>query len=419
MTEPLQALEPDGSVWDLKASEDRYRKLINFTPVPLLYVDSRRSGDELERVRSQGVTDIAAFLEAHPEVVELAKDIVMVTDVNEAAVSLFGARNRAELIQSVRYLFSATPGMAIRVMTAHFEGRRNYIEQAKMATFDGRTLDVVLSVTYPAPPEYLDTTFITVEDVTERLKTEAELRRLQAEFLRAARISTLGELATSIAHEVKQPLSAIVTNAETSLRWLAHEQPNLPKVRLLTERIAASASRASEIIQRIREMAIKREPRSVDLDLAAAVEEALTLVRQDIETKGITLTLALDRDLPRIRGDAVQLQQVIVNLLVNSIQAIEQGDVVRREIRLGAGLAEGGLSLWVHDSGPGIPVDNLDAVFDGFFTTKEAGMGIGLAICKSIVVDHGGAISAANHQAGGAVFRVVLPLPTSPTNPKT
>jgi C4-dicarboxylate-specific signal transduction histidine kinase len=408
---PEQDAHDDGrTAGELRASEERYRKLIHFTPTPLLYVDARRSGEELERLRAEGVTDIAGFLQAHPELVELAKDIVVVTEANQAAVTLFGARSAAELIQSVRYLFSATPGMAERVMTAHFEGRRTYVEQAKMATFDGRVLDVMFSVTYPTPPEYLDTTFITIEDVTERLRTEAELRRLQADFAHAARVSTLGELATSIAHEVNQPLSAILTNAEVSLRWLAQDRPNLPKVKLLTERIAASARRASEIIDRIRQAAFKHEPRQTSLELRAMIEEALTFVRHDIDAKGITLVLKLDHQLPAVSGDRVQLQQVIVNLLVNSIHAIDHAAADRREIRLGAARRPAGVTIWIHDSGPGIAAEHLASVFDRFFTTKDSGIGIGLAICQSIIADHGGGISAANHEEGGAIFHIVLPL---------
>jgi PAS domain S-box-containing protein len=404
------AVSDDRTAWELQASEDRYRKLIHFAPTPLLYVDSRRSGDEFQKLRAQGVTDIANFLDDHPELVELAKDVVVVTEVNQAAVRLFGARNAAELIQSVRYLFSATPKMANRVMEAHFEGRRNYVEQAKMATFDGRVLDVVFSVTYPAPPEYMDTTFITIEDVTERLWTEGELRRLQANFAHAARLSTLGELAASIAHEVNQPLSAIATYADTSLRWLAQNPPNLEKVRMLTERIAASAGRASEIIERVRGMAMKRQPRHARLDLRATIEEAVMIVRHEIEAKAITISLALDRDLPAIYGDRIQLQQVVVNLLINSLQAIDHHGLDRREIRLAAAPVPGGVTISIHDTGPGIAAEHLASVFDGFFTTKDGGIGIGLAICQSIITEHGGAISAANHDAGGAIFTIALPL---------
>lgn len=394
-----------------RAGEDRFRMLIHHTPTPLWYVDARGAGEVFERLRAEGVTDIAAYLDAHPDLVEIAKDIVLVTEINRAAVALFGAASATDLIQPVRYLFAATPEMAKRVMVALFEGRRNYVEQARMATFDGRVRDVVFSVTYPAPPEHLDTTFITIEDITDRLRTEAQLRRLQADFAHAARVSMLGELATSIAHEVNQPLAAIVTNAETSLRWLAREEPNLAKARELIARVAANAQRANDIIQRVRSMAAKHEPERLALDLAEVVDEALHFVRHDLDARGITLLRIDAEPLPPVIGDRVQLQQVVVNLLVNSIQAITQADAQARRIELKIDVAGAeAVTLSVHDTGPGVAEPDLDCVFDGFFTTKDTGMGIGLAICQSIITEHGGEIGVTNHPAGGAVFRVSLPV---------
>ncbi|CAN7374754.1 sensor histidine kinase [Caulobacter sp. LjRoot300] len=385
--------------------------LIHHTPTPLWYVDARGAGEVFERLRAEGVTDIAAYLDAHPELVEIAKDIVLVTEINRAAVALFGADTATDLIRPVRYLFAATPEMAKRVMVALFEGRRNYVEQARMATFDGQVRDVVFSVTYPAPPEHLDTTFITIEDITERLRTEAQLRRLQADFAHAARVSMLGELATSIAHEVKQPLAAIVTNAETSLRWLVREEPNLAKVNELIARIAASARRANDIIQRVRSMAVKQEPERLVLDLAEVADEAVHFVRHDLDARGITLLRADADQLPPVVGDRVQLQQVVVNLLVNSIQAIAQADAHERRIALKIDVdTADAVTLSVHDSGPGVAEADLDCVFDGFFTTKDTGMGIGLSICQSIIAEHGGGIGVMNHPEGGAIFRVILPV---------
>ena len=393
-----------------EAGEDRFRILIHHTPTPLWYVDARAVGKVFERLQAEGLTDVANHLDRHPELVELAKDVVLVTEVNRAAVALFRADDPSELIRPVRYLFAATPDMAKRVMTAHFEGARNYVEQAKMATFDGEVRDVIFSVTFPTPPEHLDTTFITIEDITERLQTEAQLRRLQADFAHAARVSMLGELAASIAHEVKQPLSAIVTNAETSLRWLSREEPNLAKVGELTTRIAASAQRACDIIHRMRCMMAKQEPQRVPLNLAEVIDEALHFVRHDLDAHRIVFLRADAGGSPAVVGDRVQLQQVVVNLLVNSIQAIANADASERRIELRIEVEAAGLALSVRDTGPGIAEENLHQVFDGFFTTKDTGMGIGLAICQSIVAEHGGVIRAANHPAGGALFRVVLPV---------
>jgi PAS domain S-box-containing protein len=400
----------DRSAWELHASEDRYRKLIHHMPTALWQIDARAAGEVFDRLRSEGVTDIAGFLDAHPELIELAQDVVRVTEVNREAVSLLRGRTAADLIRPVRYLFAATPKLANRVMVAHFEGRRNFTEQAKVFTLDGQARDVVFSVTYPAPPEQLDTTFITMLDVTERLRTEAQLQRLEADHAHAARISTLGELTTSIAHEVKQPLAAIVTNGETSLRWLSRDDFDVAKIRQLTTRIVSSAYRANDIIQRIRSLAARQPPERAALDLADVAEEALFFVRHDIESRRIALSINAARGLPRVLGDRVQLQQVIVNLLVNSVQAISQAGRPARRIWVSIGSAEGGMvSFSIRDSGPGIAAADLDRIFESFFTTKEGGVGIGLAVCQSIVRAHGGCIGASNHAGGGAHLWFTLP----------
>ena len=403
MLDPLTVSPP-------RVGEDRFRALIHHSPMPLWCVDARGPGAMFGRLRAEGVTDIAAHLDRHPELVEAAKDMVVVTEANRAAVALFRAVEPADLLQSVRYLFTATPDMAKRVMAAHFEGRRTYVEQAKMATFDGVLRDVVVSVTYARPPEQLDTTFITIEDITERLRMEAQLRGLQADFAHAARVSMLGELTATIAHEVRQPLAAIVTNAETSLRWLARDEPNIAKAAELTTRIVASARRANDIIQRVRNMAAKAEPQHETLNLDEVIDEALHFVRHDLDGRGIALQRADAGALPRVVGDRVQLQQVVVNLLVNSIQAMGQANVQAPRIELTVEVdTDGALVLSVRDTGPGIAEPDLGHVFDGFFTTKAAGLGIGLAVCQSIIAEHGGRIVAGNHPDGGAVFRVTLP----------
>jgi C4-dicarboxylate-specific signal transduction histidine kinase len=404
------AIDDDRSFWYLRASEERYRKLIHHLPTALLQVDASCMGRVFEELRSRGVEDLETYLEDHPEVVDFANDAVLVTDANRKAVTLFNGNTPADFIRPVRFLFASSPETARRVMAARFEGRRNYSEVMKLGTFDGRILDVQLSVTYPAAPERLDVTLIGLEDVTERLRTERQLRQLEIDFTHAARISILGELATSIAHEVNQPLSAIVTNGETSLRWLSRPDPNLAKVSQLTTRIVSSAHRASDIVKRIRGMAAKQEPERVPLDLNEVVDEALSFVRHDIEAKSIYLSARLAAGLPEVLGDRIQLQQVIVNLLVNSIQAIAQADRSLRRIELGTGRGDGdSVVFFIHDSGCGIPEDDLDLIFDCFFTTKEEGVGIGLAVCQSIIIAHGGSISASNHPEGGAQFRFCLP----------
>jgi two-component system, LuxR family, sensor kinase FixL len=406
------AANDDRTSWELQASEERYRQLFQHLPTALWQVDSRRAGEVFDRLKANGVRDIAAYLDQNPDLVEHAKDVVRVTEVNRDAVSLFRAGNAADLIRPVRYIFEAAPGLAQRVMVAHFEGRRNFIEETRIHAFDGTIIDVLFTVTYPVLPEQLDTTFITMQDISERLNTEQQLRKLQADFAHTGRIATLGELATSIAHEINQPLAAIVTNGETSLRWLARADQNTEKVIQLTNKIVSNARRASEIVHRIRGMAAKHEPEKHLIALNEVVEEALLFIRHDIDSKSIALSTAYDAGLPCVMGDRIQLQQVIINLLVNSVQAIVQsGQPIRRiHIRTSIG-AEGSVAFSILDNGPGVPAADLERIFDSFFSTKDAGIGIGLAICQSIIAAHGGSISGSNRPNGGAHFHFTLPVP--------
>ncbi|WP_447757561.1 ATP-binding protein [Sphingopyxis fribergensis] len=402
-------VDDDRSYLYLRASEARYRKLVHHMPIALWQVDASHMGRIYNDIRATGVSDFGAYLDEHPELVELAATTVRVTDVNRAAVQMFGGSGALDLMRPVGYLFTVARESLRNVMIGRFNGQESHHEVTKVETFDGRVRDVRMSVTYPKLVAELDVTIFSFEDVTEHMGIEAELRQLQADFTHAARISTLGELTTSIAHEVNQPLAAIVTNAETSLRWLSRPDPNVEKVKELTTRIAASGRRASDIVQRIRGMAAKRQPERVPLDLNDVAQESLLFVRHEIESRSIRVTTDFARDLPQVTGDRIQLQQVIVNLLINAVQAAEERGEGDRRIILGTASEAGQATLTLRDTGPGIPADDLDRIFHGFFTTKESGMGIGLAICQSIIAEHGGAIAASNHPDGGAEFRFVIP----------
>jgi C4-dicarboxylate-specific signal transduction histidine kinase len=380
-------------------------------------VDARTPGRLFERLRQEGVDDLRRYLDDNPEAIELAKDSVVVTAANEGAIELFGARDMSALLRPVRFLYEATPEAARRVMIARFQGKRNHIEEMKVLTLDGRLVDILLLVTYPAEGEILDTTLLMMLDVSARVDAEARLRKMQADFTHAARLSTLGELVTSIAHEVKQPLATIATNGETSLRRLSGANPDLGKVAQLTTRIVESAQTASDVIDRIRSMARKREVEWTSVDLNTVVRQALLFVHHEMEGKAIVLGLDLDNALPSVCGDFIQLQQVLVNLLVNSIQAVGDRPTDTRRIMLKTETTpDGFVSFEIQDTGPGIEDSHRKLVFESFFTTKHNGLGIGLSICHSIVMDHGGAIAFSNHPDGGAVFKISIPVETAPAS---
>ena len=249
------------------------------------------------------------------------------------------------------------------------------------------------------------------EDAFESLRQRQLLyersRKTQAELAYAA--SGLEMCAISIAHEVNQPLCAIVTNAETCLRRLDQAAPDLELIRELARRVIADARRASEIVVSVSDVAKGKAPRYLPLSFNAVIEESIASLRHEFQSREIAVSLDLACDLPAIEGDRIQLQQVIVNLLVNAAQAMaaSTGRSILIRTRLSSSDA---VYCSIEDDGPGIQPAHLPHIFGHFFTTKEGGMGIGLQISKSIVEAHGGRIAADNNSAlGGARFTITLP----------
>ena len=358
-------LNAPNAVIELEASQHRYRNLISCLPVAVWQIDARAAGRIFDRLRAGGVTDLATYSDRHPELVDLTCEIVQIFDVNDEAMLLFGGKERSEFIGSVAYLFASTPGAARRVMLAHFLGARNHVEELKVKTFDGRLIDVLLLMTFPVPGERLDTTILIMIDNTARLEAEGRLRKIEADFSHAARLSTLGEMTTSIAHEIKQPLSAILMNAQTSLRYLRKGEPNLEKADQLTSRIVESAQRASDIIGRIQDMAGKRAPAYALLGLNDIVRECLVFLRHESEDKNVVFKTRLEPNLPFIRGDRIQLQQIIVNLIVNSIQAMKAAPQTQHEIYLETSLdANDHVAFSIRDTGTGIPIEYMEQLFE-------------------------------------------------------
>ena len=242
-------------------------------------------------------------------------------------------------------------------------------------------------------------------------QAEQDLRTAQAELAHVTRVTMLGELTASIAHEVNQPLAAVVANAEASLRWLNREEPDLAAARRSVEWVIDDGCRASDVIRRVRALAKKSDMETVPLELNQVVNEAATLVERELVQHRISLRTELTPALPEILGDRVQLQQVIINLLMNGIEAMEPVTDRPRELLIQTGKDDTGyLILRVADSGIGISAENANRVFDAFFTTKSSGLGMGLSICRSIVEAHGGRMSASNNDGPGATFQLLLPL---------
>ena len=257
----------------------------------------------------------------------------------------------------------------------------------------------------------------TNNDITERKRTEEALQKVQTELAHVARVMTLGELTASIAHEVNQPLAAIVTNGNACLRWLGGLQPNLSEGRQAVERIIKESYRASQVIARIRSLVKKTPPRHDLVNLNEVILEVFALTQSEIRRNHVSLRRQLANDLPPVLGDRVQLQQVILNLVINALEAITQAKDGPRELSVSSSKDESNnLIVVVRDSGEGLDSSNLERVFDAFFTTKAEGMGMGLAISRTIIEAHGGSLWATPNLPRGAVFQFTLPAPAKSPN---
>jgi two-component system sensor kinase FixL len=245
-----------------------------------------------------------------------------------------------------------------------------------------------------------------IVDRTERY----ELHRNRQELAHLTRVSTLGELAGSLAHELNQPLTAILSNVHAAQRFLAADPVDLAEVREILNDIVQDNCRASEVIRRIRAFVRKGDRELVPLDLAATLRDAVLLVHSDAIVRGIRVTLETDADLPAVRGDKVQLQQVMLNLLLNAFDAMNSCPADDRVVAVVVKRYCGGtLRIAVRDRGHGLTVDKLDKIFKPFFTSKPQGLGLGLSISRSIIDMHGGRLWAENNTDRGATFYVTLP----------
>jgi len=254
-------------------------------------------------------------------------------------------------------------------------------------------------------------------DITALKSAEQErekLRQLEADLAHIDRVSTLGEMAASLAHEIKQPIAAAITSANTCIEWLAHEPPNLDRARAAAARIDKYGNRAAEIIDRIRSFYRKSPPQRELVDVNGIIQEMLTLLKGEAMRSSIAMCTDLSAELPRIMVDRVQLQQVFMNLMLNGIEAMEGAG---GELTVKSQLKDGQLQFSVSDTGVGLPTEKLDQIFSAFFTTKTQGSGMGLAISRSIVESHGGQLWASANSGGGATFHFTLPIQITESSP--
>jgi len=373
--------------------------------------ERKRSAEELERERSflrQVIDTVPNFIfakdrDGHFTLANQAvadaygttvDDLIGKTDAdfssNKEEVEFF-KRIDQEVIDSLQEHFIAEEHMT------DAEGRIRWLQTVKRPIIEseGRAKQVLGAST----------------DITRRRETEIELREQRAELAHVARISTMGELAASLAHELNQPLTAILSNAQAALRFLGRNPAELEEVREILLDIVKDNSRAGEVIRRMRALVKKEKIEFASVDLSGLIRDVVMLVHSDAVLQNVKITLDLKNDLSFVQGDKVQIQQVVLNLMLNAFDAMTECAVSEREVKLRMEADSSGfIQVAVSDSGMGVSRDKLDKMFQPFFTTKGEGLGMGLSICRSIIEAHGGQLWAENNLARGATFYFTLPV---------
>jgi PAS domain S-box-containing protein len=420
---PVGVLETHTDVTDrvaahnaLVQSERRYRRMFDASRIGVVEEDWGELRTALDSLDTAGAS-LRDYLVQHPDFVRHARQLAKITDVNPALQQMVGASSISVFMENVDRLLSENDRNFLGALIAFAEGEPFYEGETEVVRLDGSRLPVMFTITFPSGPDGDRNVLAFVVDITERKQAQDALLAAQAELAHAARVATLGELTASIAHEVNQPLAAIVTSGEAGLRWLRREVPDLDEVGATIVQIVSEGRRASEIVARIRSFLKKAPVEQDNLDIAEIVEEAALLVERELANDDVVLTFEVEHGLKPIRGDRIQLQQVLVNLLVNASQAMS-GQPGSRTVKLRAGAVDGqSLAITVQDNGPGIRPEDMPRLFNPFFTTKRGGMGMGLAICRTTVEAHGGQLSVQSTPGAGATFRLTLPYSQEHTRP--
>jgi two-component system sensor kinase FixL len=354
-----------------------------------------------------------AVVEAVPSAILLVDDKGMITLANAQAETVFGYRREELLAKPVEMLIPE------RLRVPHVGLRSAYAGDAQARAMgagreifacrkDGGEIPVEVLLS-PMPTEKGLFVLASVVDITERRNVERTTARQRDELAHLSRVAMLGELSGSLAHELNQPLTAILSNAQAAQRFLAHSPPRVDKLAEILTDIVKSDHRAGAVIQRLRSLLRKEAAQRHPLNLNDVVEESLRLIRSDLLYRNVTVSTDLAEGLPAVSGDRIQLQQVLLNLVINGCDAMDGRDVNRRLVVQSRTAANGSVEVSVADRGVGIPLADIERIFEPFMTTKSQGMGLGLAICRSIVEAHGGLLWATNNPDRGATLHCRLP----------
>ena len=394
----------------LARSETRYRSIFEQVRVSLWEQDFSEVRAMLTRLGQQGVRDVAAYAREHPAFARDCARRIRTMHVNDATAELLRLSSPSEALGPIeRFLPAGDPALPA-VLAAVAEGSSRFEGRAKLLAADGQVLTVLLRISFPDEADEFGRVVVGMVDVTEREQLQQTQLAAQAELARASRAATVGALSASIAHEINQPLGAVVMNAQTCLRWLGKDPPDVEAAVRAAERTVRDGRRAAEIVQRTRGQLVRDQRNDEAIDLRALIEETIPLLETELSAHAATVVTRFAPSIPPVRADRVALQQVLINLMTNGLHAMAETQAAERELTVSVDRPDGlEIRVSVRDRGKGIPDELQARLFEPFFTTKRGGMGMGLAICRSTIETYGGQLTARTHEQGGAVFEFALP----------
>jgi signal transduction histidine kinase len=398
---------------ELRKSEQRYRTIFESAGSAIVEEDLTRVMAVLDEIRARE-GDVPRYLDAHPEVVAETLRLIRVTDANYAAARLFGAETPQEFLKDVSVLNTPELEAAwVVLLRAIAEGKRIVETELVLTTIQKQKVSTVVTIVLPDPASGYENVLCTFVDLTERNRAHEALRQAQATLAHATRVATLGELTASIAHEVNQPLAAILNNANAGIVLLSRGGPaDLAEARAALDDITLDADRAGAVIERVRALAKRSPPQRERLQLADVVADVLLLAAHELVVRRVAVHRDTLEPLPAVLGDRVQLQQVLLNLVVNGMDAMDALSDGERRLEIGARAdtldGKPAATIRVRDCGVGLRDADRERLFEAFYTTKPNGMGMGLAISRSIIEAHGGRMWVEPNPGPGATFAFTL-----------
>lgn len=395
----------------LKASEHRYRTIFETLAIAIWENDFREVKGTLDALRDRGVMDLRSHIAENPDFVSRMRRAVRITDVNETALRLMAVPSKDQFFTRLDEFLPDSDARFGQFLVGMFEGQTEFQTETVVRSRDGRLIPILVALSFPPNGEGLDRIQASIVDMTERYEFQEALEASRQELEQASRAAMLGEISASIAHEVNQPLSAIITFVQAGIRWISRTQPNIDEARSALQDAVTATEHAAEVVKRVRLLLGKAKSESAEVAIDTLISEALRMKIKELTSDAVHLSLALGAPLAVVQGDRVLLQQAFLNIISNAMQAMDTTAIGARVLLIESEMESEIVVLRFTDSGAGLGAQPPESLFKPFNTTKPNGMGLGLAMCRSIMMAHSGTISIRDRvDRRGAIVEIRLPL---------